>query len=136
MNDLQKRKKRRKKNQSRKSKKHPRQLPIQMACRHPRVWKRPQVSRLSYRLLQGDSRPPISWSSGRQHHRGRERKIQVHVRCTTLFQRSKHRCGVLWEATEDTMLLLLLDRLERLYPSWETREEQRYVCIRYSGPLG
>lgn len=129
LNGLQKRKRRKKKNRSQKPKKHPNPLPLRMACRHLRVWKRPRVLRLSYRLSQGVSRRPISWSSGRQDRRGRERKIRVHGRCTRLFQRSKRRCGDLWEAREDTISLLLLEHLERPYLSWETREGQRYDYI-------
>ena len=135
LNDLQRRRKRRRKNQSQKPKKHTRLLPLQMACKHPRVSKRLRVLRLSYRLSQGGSRRPISWSSGRQHRQGREMKMRVHGRCTTLFQRSKRRCGDLWEAREDTTLLLLLGRPEHPYPSWETREGQRYVCIWIPRPL-
>ena len=135
LNDLQKRKRRRRKKKSQKPKKHLRLLPLQMACKHRRVSKRHRVLRLSYRLSQGGSRRPISWSSGRQHRQGRERKIRAHGRCTMLFQRSRLRCGGLWEAREATMWLLSLERLEHLYPSWETREGQRYVCIRIPGFL-
>ena len=133
---LQKRRRKRRKKRSRRQKKRPRPLPQQMACRHPRVSKRPQVSRLSYRLSQEDSRRPTSWSSARQHHRGRERKTRVRGRCTRLFQRSRRLCGDSWGARGDTMLLLLLERLGRQYPSWEMREGPRYASIWIPGLLG
>jgi len=129
LNNLQKKRRRRKKKKNQKPKKHPRPLLLQMACKHHRVSKRPRVLRLSYRPLRGASRRPISWSSGKQRRRERGRKIQAHGRCTKLFQRSRRLCGDLWEAKEDTMLLPLLERLERLYPSWETSEGQRYAWI-------
>ena len=129
LSDLQKRRRKRRKRKNQKPKKCPRRLPLQMGCKRRRVWKRPLDLRLSYRLLQGGSRRRISWSSERQHRRGRERKTRDHGRCTRWFPRSRRRCGDLWEAREGTMLLLLRERLERLYLFWETRGGQKYVYI-------